>query len=79
VAVVGLDNNGKTAKSLVSLLLDLSKTLGDYTQETGIQVLAKVGIHSENIPTKIANNPKNIEEAWMSMGMLLLSHQFQTF
>ncbi|KAJ3103590.1 hypothetical protein HDU97_010010 [Phlyctochytrium planicorne] len=67
VAITGVDDDGKTCHDLISMVLDLSLTLAEYEKETGVTVLARVGIHGDEIPVDLANDLESVEAAWRAI------------
>ncbi|KAJ3187618.1 hypothetical protein HK101_009294 [Irineochytrium annulatum] len=67
VAVTGLNDDNKTCHDLISLVLDLTLTLAEYGQETGVYIQARIGIHGDTIDGAMADDLEALESAWSSL------------
>ncbi|KAJ3236167.1 hypothetical protein HDU81_011099 [Chytriomyces hyalinus] len=68
MAVAGLSNDSVTCNNLIQMAVDLSQTLAEYSQETGIDVKARIGIHGDFIPCETSETRDGLERAWTSLG-----------
>ncbi|KAJ3266019.1 hypothetical protein HDU77_002811 [Chytriomyces hyalinus] len=67
MAIAGLSSDSVSCNNLIQMAVDLSQTLSEYSQETGIDVKARIGIHGDFIPCETAETRDGVERAWTSL------------